>query len=60
MSDPTPTDPYQPTTVVEAAAEQPERIGHPGGLADEPNYVRLLLAPFGLYPVSARREARES
>jgi len=41
--------------------EQPERIGHPGGLADEPNYIRLLLAPFGLYrPLSLKRAARES
>ena len=29
--------------------EQPQRIGHPDGLADEPSYVRLLLAPLGLY-----------
>jgi sterol desaturase/sphingolipid hydroxylase (fatty acid hydroxylase superfamily) len=28
---------------------QPERIGHPGGLPDESNYLRLLLAPLGLY-----------
>ena len=28
--------------------EQPERIGHPGGLADETNYLKLLLVPFGL------------
>jgi hypothetical protein len=27
----------------------PERIGHPSGLPDERNYLRLLLAPFGLY-----------
>jgi ornithine lipid hydroxylase len=27
----------------------PERIGHPGGLPDEPNYAKLLLVPFGLY-----------
>jgi sterol desaturase/sphingolipid hydroxylase (fatty acid hydroxylase superfamily) len=36
--------------------EQPERIGHPSGQADEPNYIRLLLAPFGLYrPLLAKR-----
>ena len=29
---------------------QPERIGHPGGTADEPSYLKLLLAPIGLYP----------
>jgi sterol desaturase/sphingolipid hydroxylase (fatty acid hydroxylase superfamily) len=29
---------------------QPERIGHPSGYADEPNYLKLLLAPLGLYP----------
>jgi len=29
--------------------EQPERIGHPEGLADEPNYIRLVLAPLGLW-----------
>jgi len=41
--------------------EPPERIGHPGGLADEPNYIRLLLAPFGLYrPRSFKRVAGES
>jgi fatty acid hydroxylase family protein len=28
---------------------QPERIGHPDGLPDEGNYLRLLLAPIGLY-----------
>jgi sterol desaturase/sphingolipid hydroxylase (fatty acid hydroxylase superfamily) len=27
----------------------PERIGHPSGLPDEPNYAKLLLKPFGLY-----------
>jgi hypothetical protein len=27
----------------------PERIGHPGGLPDERNYLKILLAPFGLY-----------
>jgi sterol desaturase/sphingolipid hydroxylase (fatty acid hydroxylase superfamily) len=30
--------------------QQPERIGHPDGLADERNYFRLLLAPLGLWP----------
>ena len=30
-------------------AEQPESIGHPSGLADESNYLRLLLLPLGLY-----------
>jgi len=29
--------------------EMPERIGHPGGLPDESNYLKLLLAPLGLY-----------
>ena len=29
---------------------QPERIGHPDGIADEPNYLKLLLVPLGLYP----------
>ena len=28
---------------------QPERIGHPAGLPDEGNYLRLLLVPLGLY-----------
>ncbi len=28
---------------------QPEHIGHPGGLPDESNYLRLLLVPLGLY-----------
>lgn len=28
---------------------QPERIGHPSGLPDEGNYLKILLAPFGLY-----------
>jgi sterol desaturase/sphingolipid hydroxylase (fatty acid hydroxylase superfamily) len=27
----------------------PEHIGHPGGLADESNYMKILLAPLGLY-----------
>ena len=31
---------------------QPARIGHPSGLPDEPNYWKLLLLPFGLYPPS--------
>src|SRR5271170_2082387 len=31
-------------------AEQPERIGYPGGgLPDETNYLKLLLVPLGLY-----------
>ncbi len=37
--------------------EQPERIGHPGGLADETNYLKLLLVPFGLqrlFPILKR------
>ena len=29
--------------------EQPTRIGHPAGYADESNYLKLLLAPLGLY-----------
>jgi sterol desaturase/sphingolipid hydroxylase (fatty acid hydroxylase superfamily) len=28
---------------------QPEHIGHPSGLPDEPNYLKLLLMPLGLY-----------
>jgi len=40
-------------------AMQPARIGHPGGLPDEPNYLKLLLMPFGLYPPSwFKREAQ--
>jgi sterol desaturase/sphingolipid hydroxylase (fatty acid hydroxylase superfamily) len=27
----------------------PERIGHPDGLPDEPNYLKLVLVPLGLY-----------
>jgi len=34
---------------------QPERIGHPDGLPDEGNYLRLLLAPLGLWPRSWRK-----
>jgi hypothetical protein len=31
-------------------AQPPKRLGYPGGgLADEPNYLKLLLAPLGLY-----------
>ena len=42
----------------DGVVEQPVRIGHPGGLADEPNYIRLLLAPFGLYrPLFIKRAA---
>jgi len=29
---------------------QPERIGHPEGLPDEKNYLKLVLVPLGLYP----------
>ncbi len=29
---------------------QPARLGHPSGIGDEPNYLKVLLAPFGLYP----------
>ena len=38
--------------------EQPARIGYPGGgLADESNYLKLLLAPLGLYrPLSWFRD----
>lgn len=35
--------------VKDGQAVQPERVGHPEGLADEPNYIRLLLAPLGLW-----------
>jgi len=31
--------------------QPPERLGHPGGMADEGNYLRLLLVPLGLYGV---------
>jgi sterol desaturase/sphingolipid hydroxylase (fatty acid hydroxylase superfamily) len=36
---------------------QPERIGHPGGVPDEPSYLRLLLTPLGLWPRSWTRLA---
>ena len=29
--------------------DQPERLGHPDGLPDESNYLKLLLAPLGLW-----------
>jgi len=36
--------------VKNGVAEQPERIGYPGGgVPDEGNYLKLLLAPLGLY-----------
>jgi sterol desaturase/sphingolipid hydroxylase (fatty acid hydroxylase superfamily) len=36
--------------VKNGVAEQPERIGYPGGgVPDESNYLKLLLAPLGLY-----------
>jgi sterol desaturase/sphingolipid hydroxylase (fatty acid hydroxylase superfamily) len=36
--------------VKNGVAEQPERIGYPGGgLPDEGNYLKLLLVPLGLY-----------
>jgi sterol desaturase/sphingolipid hydroxylase (fatty acid hydroxylase superfamily) len=36
--------------VKNGVTEQPERIGYPGGgLADEGNYLKLLLVPLGLY-----------
>jgi sterol desaturase/sphingolipid hydroxylase (fatty acid hydroxylase superfamily) len=36
--------------VKNGVAEQPERIGYPGGgLPDESNYLKLLLVPLGLY-----------
>ncbi len=38
---------------------QPERLGHPDGIGDEPNYLKLLLAPFGLYPRSWETRAPE-
>lgn len=31
---------------------QPEKIGHPDGVPDEGNYLRLLLKPLGLWPRS--------
>lgn len=33
---------------------QPERIGHSGGLPDESSYLKMLLAPLGLYRPFAR------
>jgi sterol desaturase/sphingolipid hydroxylase (fatty acid hydroxylase superfamily) len=34
----------------DGVAQQPERLGYPGGaLPDESNYLKLLLAPLGLY-----------
>jgi sterol desaturase/sphingolipid hydroxylase (fatty acid hydroxylase superfamily) len=43
----------------DGVAEQPERIGYPGGgLPDEGNYLKLLLAPLGLYrPLSWFKDA---
>jgi len=43
----------------DGVAVMPERIGYPGGgLADESNYLRLLLAPLGLYrPLSWFKQA---
>src|SRR5215468_1878822 len=43
----------------DGVAVMPERIGYPGGaLADESNYLRLLLAPLGLYrPLSRFKQA---
>src|SRR5215471_4702631 len=37
---------------------QPERIGHPSGRADEPNYLKLLLVPLRLYPSSSLKRRR--
>jgi len=38
---------------------QPEHIGHPSGLPDEPNYAKLLLMPIGLYrPLPALARTR--
>ena len=34
---------------------QPYRIGHPSGIPDEANYLKILLEPFGLYRPLARR-----
>ncbi len=40
--------------------EPPERMGHPSGLPDESNYLKLLLAPLGLYrPLSSFRRPSE-
>ena len=33
----------------EGRTELPNRLGHPGGLPDERDYLKLLLAPLGLY-----------
>lgn len=40
-------------------ALQPERLGHPSGIGDEPNYLKLLLMPFGLYPSAWGKRAPE-
>ena len=40
--------------VKDQQTQQPERIGHPDGLADERNYFRLVLAPLGLWPPAWR------
>jgi sterol desaturase/sphingolipid hydroxylase (fatty acid hydroxylase superfamily) len=38
---------------------QPEKIGHPDGLPDEGNYLRLLLKPLGLWPRALPLRYRE-
>ena len=35
----------------DGARQPPARLGHPGGMPDEANYLRLLLVPLGLYGV---------
>ena len=36
----------------------PTRIGHPTGIGDESNYLKILLEPFGLYPSWFKRAPR--
>lgn len=38
----------------EGVLQPPEKLGHPGGMPDEPNYLRLLLVPLGLYGIFSR------
>jgi sterol desaturase/sphingolipid hydroxylase (fatty acid hydroxylase superfamily) len=38
---------------------QPEHIGHPSGIADEPNYLKLVLVPLGLYPGNWIKRVRQ-
>ena len=42
--------------VKDGQTEQPEHVGHPDGPADEPNYIKLVLAPLGLWPSARWRD----